>query len=315
MRKALAIALLLASTPAIAADDAVTATPGSGLIMHSKDIGALKQQPFVGLGNDTGASIIGAGTTVPVSGSVGQLGAPWTVNPGTPPSWGIGAFGSAPPANGVAAGFVGTADGFLHTGRVDAAFNLLAAVLDGNDATQGAKGDGVCGSDTGTCSVVALMKRINQNLSGPIPAGSNPIGTVTIANANNNGRAASSASSPVVPSAAPTTYHLATNTAGTNLSFHAGATTLFSCQLGQTTSSAGFFKIFNKASNPTLGTDTPVITLIIPGPSSGGSGSNVVFGPGGVTLTNGFAVATVGGLLDTDSSNGPAGITANCQYE
>src|SRR6516165_8675099 len=110
MRKALAIALLLASTPAIAADDAVTATPGSGLIMHSKDIGALKQQPFVGLGNDTGASVIGAGTTVPVSGSVGLTGTPtvlqgsppWSVNPsGTPSVWGIQQAGISTIVNGV----------------------------------------------------------------------------------------------------------------------------------------------------------------------------------------------------------------------
>jgi hypothetical protein len=94
MRKILAMAILLVATaPALAADNAVVATPGSGLVMRSRDTTGAggPQQPFVGLGNDSGVSVIGGGTTVPVSGTV-SVGTPavtqsgtWTVQQGTPP--------------------------------------------------------------------------------------------------------------------------------------------------------------------------------------------------------------------------------------
>jgi hypothetical protein len=137
-----------------------------------------------------------------------------------------------------------------------------------------------------------------------------------ITNANANGRNTSANSSPVVPSAAPNWYHLATTTVGTNTgSVKPSSTVVFSCQISNSTTTIGFFKIFNKASSPTLGTDTPAVTLIMPAPAAGGGGSNVEFGPGGLTLPLGFAVATTGGILDSDNTNAPAGISANCQYE
>lgn len=40
-----------------------------------------------------------------------------------------------------------------------------ATVTDGGDVTQGAKADSACGTDTGTCTVTALIKRANQNLT------------------------------------------------------------------------------------------------------------------------------------------------------
>jgi hypothetical protein len=139
-----------------------------------------------------------------------------------------------------------------------------------------------------------------------------------VANAATPGRAAASASSPVVEPSIPTTYHLATTSASTNASAPKGsAAVVFSCQLGNNTTTAAFFKIFNKATSPTLGTDVPVVTLIMPGPAAGGGGSNVVFGSGGLALGTGFAVATTGGIGDLDSTTagGAGGITANCQYE
>lgn len=61
-----------------------------------------------------------------------------------------------------------------------------ATLADGADVTQGALGDSACGSDNGTCSMQALIKRLNQNLTtlntsigaGPTsqyPSGATPI--------------------------------------------------------------------------------------------------------------------------------------------
>lgn len=65
-------------------------------------------------------------------------------------------------------------------------------IVDGGDVTQGAKADAACGTDTGTCTVVALVKRLLQsittalsslatiatNTSASVPAGTATIGTV-----------------------------------------------------------------------------------------------------------------------------------------
>jgi hypothetical protein len=47
----------------------------------------------------------------------------------------------------------------------------MSTVSDGADATKGAKADSVCGTSTGTCSVVALLKFIAQSVSSALPLG------------------------------------------------------------------------------------------------------------------------------------------------
>lgn len=67
----------------------------------------------------------------------------------------------------------------------DGSGNCMAniAVQDGADATQGAKADAVASTDTGTFSLMALIKRLNQSITAliaavqaSIPAGGNVIG-------------------------------------------------------------------------------------------------------------------------------------------
>lgn len=67
----------------------------------------------------------------------------------------------------------------------DGSGNCMAniAVQDGADATQGAKADAVASTDTGTFSLTALIKRLNQSITAliaavqaAIPAGTNRIG-------------------------------------------------------------------------------------------------------------------------------------------
>lgn len=143
-------------------------------------------------------------------------------------------------------------------------------------------------------------------------------GHVTVDNANANGRATSANSSPVVPSAAPTTWHLIAANSTNATSVKASATTLLGCQLGGVGSTPAFLKIYNKASSPTVGTDTPVKTLIIPAASTAanGAGSNINFGPGGLTLGTGFAAAVTGVITDADTTAVAAATFAiNCDYE
>lgn len=64
--------------------------------------------------------------------------------------------------------------------------------------------------------------------------------------------------------------------------------------------------------------DTPVKTLIIPvaGTAANGAGSNISFGPGGLTLATGFATAVTGVITDADTTAVAASSFAiNCDYE
>jgi hypothetical protein len=58
-------------------------------------------------------------------------------------------------------------------------------IADGADVTLGAKADAVCGTATGTCSAVQLLKFIANAVNSAIPTGTNSIGQVT-ANAGTN---------------------------------------------------------------------------------------------------------------------------------
>ena len=69
-------------------------------------------------------------------------------------------------------------------------------------------------------------------------------------------------------------------------------------------------KFYNKASAPTVGTDTPVLVLAIPGSGA----ANVSF-PAGINFTTGLSFATTTGYADSDTTAVAAGeIIINLAY-
>lgn len=60
-----------------------------------------------------------------------------------------------------------------------------------------------------------------------------------------------------------------------------------------------YLKLYNKASSPTVGTDTPIATLPIPA-SATGAGFTLSI-PNGVAFTTGIAYATTTGATDADT--------------
>lgn len=60
-----------------------------------------------------------------------------------------------------------------------------------------------------------------------------------------------------------------------------------------------YLKLYNKASAPTVGTDTPIATLPIPA-STTGAGFMISI-PGGVNFTTGIAYALTTGVADADT--------------
>jgi hypothetical protein len=97
------------------------------------------------------------------------------------------------------------------------------------------------------------------------------------------------------------TPHAAISAASTNATnLKASAGTIGYITVGNYNAAKCFLKIYNKASAPTVGTDVPVATFIVPGAATGG-GTNVPLPDGGMTLSTGisYAITTGAAVADT----------------
>jgi hypothetical protein len=88
----------------------------------------------------------------------------------------------------------------------------------------------------------------------------------------------------------------AASTNATNVKASAGQ--IYGYALFNNTSSAKFFKVYNKASSPTVGTDTPAFTIIVPA----NGGANVSWDMG-IPLGTGIAYAITGAIADSDTTS------------
>ena len=80
----------------------------------------------------------------------------------------------------------------------------------------------------------------------------------------------------------------------------ASAGTLYSLCVFNTNAAARYFKLYNKASNPTVGTDTPVQVFTIPG-NTAGAGFVCPIPVCGIAFSTGIAFATTTGALTSDT--------------
>lgn len=90
----------------------------------------------------------------------------------------------------------------------------------------------------------------------------------------------------------------AASTNATSIKTSAG--TLGYITASNTNAAARYLKIYNKASSPTVGTDTPIHTFLIPG-NTAGAGTNIPLPPQGIALGTGIALAITTGAADSDS--------------
>jgi hypothetical protein len=95
----------------------------------------------------------------------------------------------------------------------------------------------------------------------------------------------------------------AATTNGTSVKGSAGAIGFIYCV--NLNAAVRFLKLFNKASGPTVGTDTPAVVLPIPA-STAGAGFMIPI-PGGVSFTTGIAYAITTGYTTADTGAVAAG--------
>jgi hypothetical protein len=123
-------------------------------------------------------------------------------------------------------------------------------------------------------------------LNASIPAGSNTIGQTPVVPTTSGGLLISR-----VISAASTNATSAKASAGQ----------VYGWYLSNVNAAVRYLKLYNKASAPTVGTDTPVMTIAIPGGSTAGAGANVEF-TNGIAFGTGIAYALTTGAADSDTA-------------
>lgn len=292
MKQLLAIvAALFISTAAIAADNAVLVTPGSGVTMRSKDVGSGVQAMMPVLGDVTGAAFgvtanplfisFGTGVTLPA------YGATPTFNPGNV------ANTTAWLVTGTGGTFPSTQSGTWNIGSITTLPSLVAgaAIVGkfGIDQTTVGTTNGVSLAQIGTATVLTGngtsgtgSQRINiasDNTAFPVLASLQAIAT-----------GGASTAGAIVPN----------NTTAVSVKGSAG--TIYGVQLAGIGSAPAYLKIYDSAA-VTCGSGTPIKRLLIPAASTAanGAGSNISFGPGIVTSTGiGYCVTT--GIGDADTS-------------
>ena len=81
-----------------------------------------------------------------------------------------------------------------------------------------------------------------------------------------------------------------------------------------TYASPRYLKVYDKATAPTVGTDTPVQVILIPGATSTGAGNNLPLAQP-LSLTLGLAFALTTGMADSDTGAvGATEIVVNLGY-
>ena len=161
----------------------------------------------------------------------------------------------------------------------------------------GTTSDSTCSTDTGTCTVTALVKRTNQDLTtlntsvnAPLAAGTNNIGGVTPMVGTTGGATVSSAIAPATP---------------TGSSLKAAAGTLYGVQCTTIQSTPVYIKFYNSASAPTPGSGTPVARFMCPAANTAanGAGSNLTIPSVGIAFGTGIGYVVTGALADNDTTS------------
>jgi hypothetical protein len=80
--------------------------------------------------------------------------------------------------------------------------------------------------------------------------------------------------------------------------------------IANVTATAVYWKLYNKASAPTVGTDVPVLTIPVPASSS----TAYTFGANGKRMTTGIAWALTAAIAATDTSAVTAGVQVSGSY-
>jgi hypothetical protein len=92
-------------------------------------------------------------------------------------------------------------------------------------------------------------------------------------------------------------------------------TALYTLTAINTTATIYYLKLYDKATAPTCGTDTPVATYpLLAEPAAGTGVALVIARATGAGFNLGLGFCLVGGIADNDTSNAATGVAINLEY-
>lgn len=191
------------------------------------------------------------------------------------------------------------------TGRTWAHVQAAASdFADGWDVTQGAKADSVCGTSTGTCTIIALIKYLNSQAA-----------IIAAAAADITTHQPVDAFLAAATTGGCTPYGLASAASTNSSNIKASAGTLCSVSLINTTATLYYLRFYNAASAPTCSSATNFV-LTVPVPASAtGAGVVVNTGSFGWAFTTGISFCLTGGGSSTDNTNAATGVYLAASYK
>lgn len=200
------------------------------------------------------------------------------------------------------------------------------SAADGADVTQGAKADAVCATDTGTCTLIALVKRTNQQVTaGQITAGTagsastqvlsvqgiasmTPIAT----NQTQVNGATLSATNPSFAAPIPTTsggltnYNVQPGASDNHVNIKNGAGQVYKIEAFNNSATVNYVRLYNAASgfNGCNSATNLIWQGIIPASTSGaGLSSSWDLG---LAFSTGISICVTSGYAQNDTTNATA---------
>lgn len=283
--------------------DNVTANSGSGGATFATDDVAGVHYPVSKLAHGAldSATLVTTTSGLPVQ----QQGV-WTVQPGNTANttaWKVDGSAVTQPVSGTVTANAGSGT-FTVDSELPAAAALADAAANPTTPTAGSasllfngttwdrvRGDTTNGIDVDVTRLPALVAStanigdVDVLTLPAIPTGTNSIGRVNPEPQTANGLSISRTLS-------------AASTNATSVKASAGQ--VYTVYAHNINAAVRFLKLYNKASAPTVGTDTPVLTLPIPG-NTAGAGFTLDTGGMGIAFATGIALALTTGLADSDT--------------
>lgn len=181
------------------------------------------------------------------------------------------------------AAYLDGVEGLLTT--IDADTSDLASAVKAEDAAH----------SSGDKGVMALAVR-NENFTTLTNAEGDYSGIMV----DRYGRLQTLAELSLPASGGATPYKLISAASTNATSLKASAGQIYMITATNTNAAVRYLKLYNKASSPTVGTDTPVLVFAIPG-GTAGAGTNIPVPAGGLVFGTGIAFAITTGAADSDT--------------
>lgn len=187
-------------------------------------------------------------------------------------------------------------------------FAVQSTEVDGGNVTLGSKADAKStATDTTAITIMSVLKQVSASvqaiatsIAGTLTVATHAVtqsGTWTVQPGNTPNTTAWLTTNVPTATGGPTVQRIKAAASTNATSVKASAGQVYGWALYNNTAAAKFVKIYNKASSPTVGTDTPAFTIIVP--ASGGT--NVEWS-NGIPLGTGIALAITGVVSDGDTT-------------